>query len=414
MGNRAPVQWNFDASAGVQPFPEVVESMVASLRRRSGNPASFHHRAKSLRQEISRTREKLVNWLTGGRGHWECVFTSGGAEAACMAVRGGAHASRRFGNHLIMSTVEHPVVLEQGRILEQEGFEVSLIGADREGFVDMDGIRDSLKDSTVMVVVQAANQDVGTVQRIEALSEVLGERGVLLLLDGTFACGWLDPEPLLRIADGIFLSFHRFFGPVGLGALVFRRGLAIESLIPGGAQESGLRAGLENYHALAGLDAWLSVVSDGARRSELVEKARLNQMAALRKLRSRLPGLYLNGPEPGDNRLANGLNISLAGIEGESVVLRSDLKGLLLGSGSACLGSRAETGLVLKAMKATQDRILGSVSLSPGPFIDPDELDAALEVFIESVEFLRALDPQWEEKMMDREAMDFAMGFEIP
>lgn len=327
-----------------------------------------------------------------------------------MAVQGTALASRRFGRHVMVSQVEQSGVLASAAYLETVGFEVTRVRADRLGRVDLDEVIGGMREGTVLVCLQVVNQDLGTIQSIGEVVEELNRRGIPLVVDGVFGCGWVDLEPVFAFADGVALSFHRFFGPIGIGAFIYRNSLRFEPLIRGGSEESGMRGGMENYHAVAGLDAWLEVMTKD--RAGMVEKAMSHQRIFLDELRRLVPHLYLNGPEPGCGRSAGQLNFSAPGVEGQGLVMRADLKGVAIGSGSACLGSAAESSQVLRAVGASNQRIVSSFSACPNPFHSDMEVRKAAAILGDCIGFLRDLDPEWGELSSDDEAVHRLMDFE--
>lgn len=386
--------------------------MIRSLRDHWGNPVSRHTRGRSLHRTIESCREHLLDWIrpAGDSGSLELVWTSGGSESINHVIQGSAMAARRFGNHLILSSVEHPSAHESIEFLQNSGFEVTVVRADTEGRITPDAIASAISDRTIMVFLQAVNQDLGTVQPVRETGMLLREHGIPLVVDAVYGCGWVDLKEIMAVADALALSFHRFFGPPSLGAVVFRSGHAIQPLIRGGIQESGLRAGMENYHSIAGLKAWLDVMA--SRHRQLLMAGSRHQTELLRTLRERVSGLFLNGPEPGPHRSAGNLNLSVAGVEGEGVVLRADLKRVRLGSGSACLGSRDEGGRVLAEIGAGKERILSSFSASPHPLLTAGELNHAAEVIVSCIEFLRSMNPDWDTISRDPRQLHRLMSFE--
>lgn len=404
-----PLPIYLDSLHSSHPLPKVIQAQSASLISHFGNPIAKHSAGRSLSHLIHLTKQKLLDFFNLPP-NCDVHFTSNGSEAVNMAVQGTALASRRFGRHLIVSVVDQSSVLASAAFLETVGFEVTRVRADDQGRVDMDEVLGVLRDGTVLVCVQAVNQDLGTIQSIGAVAEELNRRGIPLVVDGVFGCGWVDLEPVFAMADGVALSFHRFFGPIGIGAYVYRNSLGIEPLIRGGGQGSGMRGGMENYHAVAGLDAWLEVMKKD--RAGIVEKALENQRMFLDELGGMVPHLYLNGPRPGCGRSAGQLNFSAPGIEGQGLVLRADLKGVALGSGSACLGSAADSSQVLRAIGASKQRILSSFSACPSPFHSATEIRKAAAILGECIAFLRAQDPEWEEVSSHEEAVRRLMDFE--
>ncbi len=376
-----------DHAATTPVHPEVAEAMRRCLLEVWGNPSSLHARGREARLAVEEARAQVAA-LVGAEPR-EILFTSGGTEADNLAVLGVARQRRGKGNHVITSAVEHHAVLHACEALAREGFRVTVLPVDEHGLVDPDDLRRALTDDTVLVSVMLANNEVGTIQPIRELAAVARERGVPFHTDAVQAAGQIPVDVRELGVDLLSLSGHKFYGPKGVGALYVRRGLRLDPLLYGGGQERRLRPGTENVPGIVGLGKAAELA-----RQEL--EARAAHARALRDrllagLLERVPDLVLNGhPE---RRLPNNLNVSILGVEAESVLLNLDLKGVAASSGSACSAGSVEPSHVLKAMGLPEERTHGALRLTLGRGNTEEDVDYVLEVLPPIVEKLRRLSP---------------------
>lgn len=374
-----------DNAASAPVLPEAFEAAVPFLAECCGNPSSIHAEGRRAALAIIEAREKCARVL--GAQPDEIYFTSGGTESDNMALRSAALSGRRAGRNRIVATViEHPAVLNTCRALEEQGFEVRYIGADQEGFIDMAQARELIDENTAAVSVMAANNEVGTIQPIKEIAELCRSRGAVFHTDAVQAAGHIPLDVEKIGCDMLSVSAHKFGGIRGAGFLYCRRGVPLEPLIFGGGQESGMRSGTENTAAIVAMGKALEISCGNiARDSEYVRGLRDRLTGALLEI----PGSRLNGGLPG--RLAGNVNVSFAGVEGESLVLGLDLRGVCASSGSACASGEEEPSHVLRAMGVPEEMLNGSLRLTISERNTAEEIDAAAQAVRETVGTLREL-----------------------
>ena len=350
-----------------------------------GNPSSIHSEGRRAALALIEAREECAAAI--GAKPEEIVFTSGGTESDNMALRQAALLGMASGKRrIVASAIEHPAVLNTCRSLELQGFEVRLIGVDGNGYVDMEQARELITPETAVVSVMAANNEVGTIQPVRELAELCRQRGVLFHTDAVQAAGHIPLDVKELGCDMMSVSAHKLGGMRGAGLLYIREGLELQPLICGGGQENGLRSGTENTAA---------VVSMGAAMEEACRDIS-GSAGRISALRDRLiaglldiPGSRLNGGV--SPRLCGNVNVSFAGVEGESLVLGLDIRGVCASSGSACSSGNELPSHVLRAMGVPEDMLKGSLRLTLSEFNTADEVESAILAVRETVETLREL-----------------------
>ncbi len=369
--------------------PEVRTAMEPYLTEAFGNPSSSHRWGRAARAAVDEARERVAQVL--GADPREIVFTAGGTEADNLALRGVAWAARRAGRgrHLIVSAVEHHAVLHTAEELAADGFEVTVLPVDEEGFVDPDRVLEALRTDTVLVSLIYANNEIGTIQPIAEIGRVLRARGIPFHTDAVQAAGHLPLRVDELGVDLLSLSGHKFYGPKGVGVLYVRHGTPILPQITGGGQERGLRSGTENVAGIVGLAAAL----------EKAERLRESEARRLRPLRDRLleeiprriPGTRITGPRGGDRRLPHHASFVFDGVAGDSLVLLLDREGIAASSGSACSAGVLEPSHVVLALGVPPEQAVGSLRLTLGRGTTPEQIDRVLEVLPRAVARIREL-----------------------
>ena len=374
-----------DNAASAPVLPEALEAAMPFLTECCGNPSSIHAQGRRAALAIIEARERCARAI--GAQPDEIYFTSGGTESDNMALRSAALSGRRAGrNRIVASAIEHPAVLNTCKVLEAEGFEVRYIGADSDGFIDMAQALELIDDNTVVVSVMAANNEVGTIQPIKEIAELCRKCGALFHTDAVQAAGHIPLDVEDIGCDMLSVSAHKFGGIRGAGFLYCRRGVPLEPLIYGGGQENGMRSGTENTAAIVAMGKALEISCGNiARDSEYVRGLRDRLTRALLEI----PGSRLNGGISG--RLAGNVNVSFAGVEGESLVLGLDLRGLCASSGSACASGEEEPSHVLRAMSIPEEMLKGSLRLTISAQNTAEEIDTAAQAVRETVGTLREL-----------------------
>jgi len=376
------IYMDYAASAPLK--PAVVEAMLPWRTERYGNPSSVHRWGRRARHALDEAREKVAAAI--GCRPSEIVFTSGGTEADNMALQGAAWGAPDGRRRIVTSAVEHPAVLNTARALASRGFDVTCVPVDRQGRVDMDALAAAVGDDVAVVSVMHANNEVGTIQPVEAIGRLCQKRGVPFHVDAVQAFGKL-PVDVDRIGCSMLsLSGHKIGGPQGVGCLYVRRGTPLVPHIYGGAQERDMRAGTENVPAIVGFARAVEL----AVREREEEAARLERLAdeLTARITERIPGVRRSG-SPG-NRVPGLVHLVIDGVDAESLLLNLDLKGIGASSGSACAAGSLEPSHVLLAMGMSPEEARGSLRLSLGWASREEELEPVAAALQDIVERLRS------------------------
>ncbi len=371
---------------------EVVETMLPYLGERFGNPSSLHSLGREAKEAMEAARHQVARLIHAEPA--EIIFTSGGTEADNFALCGVAWANRERGDHIITSAIEHHAVLNVCRFLEQTGFSVTYLPVDRYGLVDPDRLRRAIREETILVSIMHANNEVGTIQPIEEIGAIARENGILLHTDAVQTCGHLPIDVRLLGADLLSCSAHKLYGPKGVGALYIRHGVEIVSLLHGGKQEKGRRASTENVAGIVGF----------GKAAELANREIEEESGRLAGLRDRLirgileavEDVRLNGHPA--RRLSGNVSVSVAGVEGESLLLQLDMRGICASTGSACTSGTVEPSHVLTAMGIPEEASYGSLRLTLGRDSRSEDIDYLLGVLPGIVVRLRAGTGQYGKK----------------
>ncbi|MCL2059455.1 MAG: cysteine desulfurase NifS [Oscillospiraceae bacterium] len=383
----------------------VFEKMAPYLTQHYGNPSSVYSIAREARRAVEDARAEVAGAL--GAQQNEIYFTGSGSEADNWAIKGavsavagasaakasGASANERNKRHIITSSIEHHAVLDVFKMLEKQGFRVTYLPVDEHGLVRPEVLSAAMRDDTSLVSIMAANNEIGTVQPIKELAAIAKSRGALFHTDAVQAAGAapLDVEDLG--VDMLTISAHKFYGPKGVGALYIRSGAKVDRFIHGGAQERARRAGTENVAGIVGLAAALgAAVADMDNNNKKLIALRDR---AIREIMERIPHTVLNGHP--DRRLPNNVNVAFRFIEGESMLLLLDMKGIGASSGSACTSGSLDPSHVLLAIGLPHETAHGSLRLTFGLDNTDEDVDYLLEVLPPIVERLRDMSPLYED-----------------
>ncbi|NLM46194.1 MAG: cysteine desulfurase NifS [Firmicutes bacterium] len=375
-----------DNAATTRLHDEVFAEMLPYLKDIYGNPSSIHSFGREARKAVEEAREKTAAAL--GAEPREIIFTSGATEANNIAIRGVARALLQKGRHIITTAVEHHAVLDACKALEEEGYRVTVLPVDAYGMVSPQDVADAIADDTILVSVMLANNEVGTVMPVAEIGKICRERGVIFHTDAVQAVGALPVNVDDLQVDLLSLSAHKFHGPKGVGALYVRKGTKLKVFSFGGAQERKMRPGTENVAGIVGLGKAIELATTGM-------EAKVSRIKAMRdKLIAGLlaiPDTRLNGhPE---KRLPGNVNISVKYVEGESMILSLDLKGIAVSSGSACTSGSLDPSHVLMAMGLDHQTAHGSLRLTLSANNTEEEIDYVLSVMPDIVARLRAMSP---------------------
>lgn len=388
-----------DHQSATPVLPEALAAMQPFFAECFGNPASLHQHGLRARDALATARKQIAAMIHAESPE-SIIFTSGGTEAANLAVQGTAYANPRRGRHLVLSAIEHPAVLNSVKFLERHGFSATRVGVDAQGFVDPGAVRAALTDQTILICVHHVNHDLGTIEPIREIGQSARERGIPLFVDATASAGWLPVDVQDMGASLLSLAPHRFYGPKGVGVLYRHRGVRLTGVIHGGVQEGGRRAGTENVPAIVGA----GVAAEAAARElagRMAHTARL-QKQLCEGLRSRIPFLRLNGPEPGPRRLSTTLNFCVEGVEGEGLQLLLDSRGVAVASGPTCASKASKISPALTAIGLDETQARSSLLLSLGKDNTPEEIGYALGIMAEAVARQRAMSPLWEDFQRSR------------
>jgi len=387
-----------DYSATTPTDPEVLVAMMPYFTEVFGNPSSVYSFAAKSRKAIDTARGQVARALNADPD--EIFFTGSGTEADNWALKGTMEHLRSKGDHLITTKIEHHAILHTAEYLEKvEGFRVTYLPVDPDGRVRMEDLEAAMTDKTVLVSVMFANNEVGTIQPIGEIGSLCRQRGVLFHTDAVQAAAQLDIDVKALNIDMLSLSAHKMYGPKGVGAFYLRKGLRLENFVHGGGQEKGRRASTENLAGIVGLGVAIERLK--ARLPE--EKARL---CALRDrlidgVLNRIPDTKLNGAR-GDERLPNNTNFSFIGIEGETLLLDLDSKGISASTGSACSSASLEPSHVLLALGLSHEMAHGSLRMTLGCGTTGEQVDYVLDVLPEIVARRRSMSPLWEDLLKRR------------
>ncbi|MEG1570051.1 MAG: cysteine desulfurase NifS [Clostridia bacterium] len=376
-----------DNAATTAVRPEVLETMMPYFTQYYGNPSSIHSVGRDARRAVENARRQVA--LAIGADAREIYFTAGGSESDNWAIRCATAALANKGKHIITSAVEHHAVLHTCAMLEKQGYRITYLPVDGEGLVKPQDVRNALCDDTVLITIMAANNEIGTLQPIAEIGKIAKAAGILFHTDAVQAVGAVPIDVNALQVDMLSLSGHKFHAPKGVGALYIRKGVKINNLIYGGAQERGLRAGTENVPGIVGLGKAIELAV-----SELPEYTQ--KMTHLRDrlidgILAEIPNVRLNGHRT--LRLPANVNVSVRYVEGEALLMRLDLAGIEGSSGSACTSGSLDPSHVLLAIGLPHEIAHGSLRLSLGTENTDEDVDKVLAELPKIVENLRAMSP---------------------
>lgn len=379
-----------DYAATTYTKPEVLEDMIPYFTEFYGNPSSIYSISRETKKAIDKARNRIAKAINADPA--EIYFTGGGSEADNWAIKGIALANKNKGNHIITTKIEHHAVLHTCEYLEKQGFEVTYLDVDEEGSIRLEELKNAIKPSTILVTIMTANNEIGTVQPIKEIGAICKERKVFFHTDAVQAIGHIDMDVKNMNIDALSLSGHKIYGPKGVGVLYLRKGIKIHNLVHGGAQERNRRAGTENVAGIVGLGKAIELAMENLTE----EKERLTYLRdKLIKGLLEIPYSKLNG-SVGDRRLPGNVNISFEFIEGESVLLMLDAKGICASSGSACTSGSLDPSHVLLSIGLPHEVAHGSLRLTMGAKTTEEEVDYVIETVPAIVQRLRDMSPLYD------------------
>ena len=382
-----------DNAATTQLSPTVAQTVAECMNKVYGNPSSLHSMGKEAARVLFEARQIIARCINCQPR--EIYFTSGGSESDNQAIRSAAHAGKKNNKlHIISTAIEHHAVLHTLDRLKSEGFDIQLLDVDQRGLVSPRQIADAIRKDTCLVTVMYANNEIGTILPIKEIGEICRKKGVVFHTDAVQAVGHIPVDVQKDTIDLMSLSGHKFHGPKGVGVLFARKGTALENLIDGGAQERGKRAGTENVPALAGIAQALKEACDEMQqvsRQEILLRDRI-----VRGL-SQIPHSCLNGDR--ENRLPGNISFCFEGIQGESLLLKLDEKGICASSGSACTSGALDPSHVLLAIGRSREIAHGSLRLSLSRYNTMEEAKYIIKTVSQAVDYLRSFSPLWKDKL---------------
>ena len=380
-----------DNAATTKMSRTAIDAMLPYMETYYGNPSSLHTVGQQAAEALQKARETAAACL--GCQPREITFTSGGSEADNQAIVSAARIGARKGKkHIISTAFEHHAVLHTLKKLENEGYEVQLLDVGPTGTVTAQQVADAIREDTCLVTIMYANNEIGSIMPIPEIGAVCQEKGVLFHTDAVQAAGHLHIDVKAQHIDMLSLSAHKFHGPKGVGLLYARQGIPLTNIIEGGAQERGKRAGTENIAGIVSMAAALKEACDHIDENAVkVSALRDKLIAGL----SAIPHAALNGDPV--NRLPGNVNFCFEGIEGESILLLLDAKGICASSGSACTSGSLDPSHVLLAIGRPHEVAHGSLRLSLCKWNTEEEVDYMLQVIPEVVAYLRSMSPVWKE-----------------
>lgn len=375
----------FDNSATTRVKSEVLNAMLPFFENEYGNPSSMYTLGRRAKRAIESARQNVANLINANNN--EIYFTSGGSESDNTALKGIANSYKEKGNHIITSKIEHPAVLNTCKNLEKQGFEITYLDVNEEGFIDLQQLENAITDRTILVSIMFANNEIGTIQPVKIISEIAHNKGIVFHTDAVQACGNIPIDVKELGIDMLSLSGHKIYGPKGVGALYVKKEIDFENFIDGGHQEKGKRAGTENVPGIVGLGVACKLANDGLNTHiRYLQKLRDYYIS---EIENKIPDALLNGPEEwgklGYNieknnnnfmlRLPGNANFSFKKIEGNTLLLKLDQVGISVSSASACSSGSKEPSHVLTAIGRNEQEAKSALRVTFGEDNTIDDVD---------------------------------------
>ncbi len=368
----------------------VLEAMIPLFLEYYALPTSefIHTPGQTVKETVESSREKIARFINANTK--EIVFTSGGTEATNLAIKGAALANQSKGKHIISSPIESRAVLDSLKYLEKHGFEVEYIPIDKEGFINLEILKEKIRKDTVLVSIQMVNDEVGTIQNLKDIVKIVKEKNenILIHTDASYAAGWLPLDVKELQIDLASLTAHKIHGPKGIGALYVKEGVKLEKIIDGGYAEFNLRGGTPNIPGIVGFAKALELINE-----KEIEHVRNLRDTLYEKIKNEIPDIILLGPSDFTRRHPANLNISFKFVEGESIVLYLDMKEVYAISGSACFSRGLEPSYVIMSMGHSHETAHGSIRFSLSRYNTLEEIEYTVNVLKEVIKTLRDLSP---------------------
>jgi len=367
----------------------VIDKMLPYITENYGNPSAIYSLGQKAKKEIEEARYDIASYFNVNND--EIVFTSCGSESNNMAIKGIVNSYRDRGNHIITTEIEHHSVLDVFKFLEKEGFEVTYLPVDKNGIVNIDVLKSSIRKETILVSVMYANNEIGTIQPIKEIGKITTEKNIFFHVDAVQVIGKYRIFPKELGIDLMSFSAHKFHGPKGIGGLYVKRGVKLEKYIHGGKQEKNRRAGTENVAGIIGMAKALEIAYENMDINNKEEQELRDYFEE--KILKAIPEIYINAKNV--ERLPGTTSLTIKYVEGESLLLNLDMKGIAVSSGSACASSDLNASHVLIAIGVPIGDAQGTIRISIGKHNEKEELDYVIEELTKIVDKLRSLSPFW-------------------
>jgi len=366
---------------------EVLAAMLPYLKGKFGSASTLYSIGREAREAVEEAREKVADLI--GASPEEIYFTSGGTESDNWAVFGVTAAKASKGKHIITSKIEHHAILEPCHWLEKQGYKVTYLGVDENGFVNVDELKAAITDETVLITIMHANNEIGTIEPVEEIGKIARERKIHFHCDTVQSVGHIPVDVESMGVDSLAISAHKIYGPKGIGAMYIRKGSRVEKFMRGGGQENNRRAGTHAVQAIVGLGKAAELAKK--RMPEETEKTLKLRDALISGIEARIQDVKLNGDRV--KRLPNNVNFSFTGIEGESMILLLDMNGICVSSGSACTSGSLDPSHVLMALGMKHEQAHGSLRLTLGKDNTMEQIEKVLDTLPGIVQRLREMSP---------------------
>lgn len=382
---RKRIKIYLDYAATTPVDPRVLKAMLPFFSEKFGNTMSLHSLGQEAKEILEESREKVANFI--GAKLEEIIFTSSATESNNLALKGIAFAHRERGNHIIISAIEHPCILESARWLETQGFQITKIKVDKYGLVDPEDVKKAIKKETILVSIMHANNEIGTIEPIEEIGKICRQRGIIFHTDAVQTLGKIEVNVEKLNVDLLSGSSHKIYGPKGVGFLYIRKGTKILPLLHGGGQEFGLRSSTVNLPGIVGFAKAIEICQKEMKKES--ERLRKLSEILIKGIKEKIEGSRLNSHPA--KRVPNIVNFSFEKIEGESLVLRLDMEGILVSTGSACSSAKLQASHVLLAIGLPPALAHGSIRFSLGRWTKEEDVYYLLEVLPKVVKDLRKI-----------------------
>ena len=376
-----------DHSATTPVAPEVLDAMMPYFNIKYGNASSLHSFGREAREALEESRVTVAGVLKAKPD--EIIFTSGGTESDNLAIKGIAHRYQDKGKHIITTSIEHPAVLEVCRALTKAGFQVTYLPVNKEGLVELSSLASAIRDDTILISVMHANNEIGTIQPIEEIGKLAKEKDIFFHTDAVQSVGKIPTDVDKMGVDLLSLSAHKLYGPKGIGALYVRTGTRLQNIIQGGGHEKNLRSGTENVPGAVGL-ATAAKMADESIDEEAKRLTRLRDWLA-KAILDNIKETWINGSM--EKRLPGNLNFSFRYVEGESLLLFLDSKGIAASTGSACSSKKLEPSHVLRSLGLKPEECHGSLRIAMGRSNNQGQVEYVAKAIQEAVARFRAMSP---------------------